>query len=36
MYEENENHRWTISATEYVKESDFDGSCSDIEDDDYR
>jgi hypothetical protein len=33
---EMKNHRWAISATEYVKESDFDRSFSDIEDDDYR
>jgi hypothetical protein len=33
---EMKNHGWTISATEYVEESDFDRSFSDIEDDDYR
>ena len=33
---EMKNQGWTISATEYVEESDFDRSFSDVEDDDYR
>ncbi len=33
---EMKNLEWTISATEYVEELDFDRSFSDIEDDDYR
>lgn len=33
---EMKNHGWTNSVIEYVEESDFDRSFSDIEDDDYR